>query len=125
MGLADRFKDQLKGKDIFKNNEDSIDQTMEENDIKFVSKPISNTIEPKNLHIKPTETIKTDKFEDFETIIIDKIRKTPYWEDFTPERQVNMISSYFDKKIVNSKITYSDNERLDFIQNILALSNNR
>lgn len=139
MGLAERFKEKLNKKDIFKKN--SIETTLEINNIKFISKPVTEniTIQPKKIHTEisePIESIKSisgnsktspNKFEDIETEIIDKIRKTPYWEEYSPERQVNMISTYFDKKSATtySDISYTENERIEFIQNILALANNR
>lgn len=146
MGLAERFKDKLENRNIF--NKQEIEKTLENNDIQFISKPITDniTIQPKNIHsgqIDKIETI-TDlnicnindnhqnsnivKFEELETEIIEKIRKTPYWEEFSRERQKQMISKYFDKKILSSKyenINYTNNEKLEFIKNILALSNNR
>ena len=38
MGLAERFKDKLENKDIFQKG--NIEETLEQNDIKFISKPI-------------------------------------------------------------------------------------
>ena len=139
MGLAERFKDKLNNKDIFK--KDQIEQNLEINDIKFISKPITEniTIQPKSIHTEKSEpiifnkenqipsTIHVSKFEDMETEIIDKIRKTPYWEEYSQERQLAMISTYFDKKSKTkySKINFTGTEREDFIQNILTLANNR
>ena len=104
MGLAERFKDKLEKKDIF-NKE--IEQTLENQSIKFISKPI--TIQPKEIHtnIKTPdevisniyENINKTNIDDLESEIIDKIRKTPYWEEYSSNRQEKMISSYFDKKI--------------------------
>lgn len=146
MGLAERFKDKLENKNIFKKNE--IEQSLEDNDIQFISKPITDNIviQPKNIHTgqidnidniqelnicnsnKQISTSNVLKFEDLETEIIAKIRKTPYWEEFSKTRQEQMISKYFDKKILNSKyenINYTNKEKLEFIRNIIALSNNR
>ncbi len=139
MGLAERFKDKLNNKDIFKKNQ--IEQDLEFNDIKFISKPITEdvTIQSKRIpaeihkqiNLKQENqipsTIHVSKFEDMETEIINKIRKTPYWQEYSQERQLAMISTYFDKKTKTkySNISFTGNEREDFIQNILTLANNR
>ncbi len=122
MGLAERFKDKLEKKDIF-NKE--IEQTLENQSIKFISKPI--TIQPKEIHTNiktPDEVI--SNIDDLESEIIDKIRKTPYWEEYSSNRQEKMISSYFDKKIKTEK--YSEIEtttKEEFVKNIMILSNNK
>ena len=87
MGLAERFKDKLDKKDIFKKN--PIEKKLEDSDIKFISKPITSeiTIKPKEIHsgvMEPVESLadiqKTQssqgyyipgKFDDLETEIID------------------------------------------------------
>ena len=131
MGLAERFKDKLEKKDIF-NKE--IEQTLENQSIKFISKPI--TIQPKEIHtnIKTPdevisniyENINKTNIDDLESEIIDKIRKTPYWEEYSSNRQEKMISSYFDKK--KKKKKYSEIEtttKEEFVKNIMILSNNK
>ncbi len=141
MGLADRFKDKLETKNIFEKK--GIEQSLAVNNIQFISKPITdNTLSQQKtarqgqidyieniIEINESQSKHlTTKFEELETEIIKKIRNTPYWEEYTPKRQEQMISKYFDNRIQNSKystIKYSTNERQDFIQNILALSNNR
>ena len=50
MGLAERFKNKLENKDIYKKT--VIEQKLEENDIKFISKPIEDKIAPKNIAIQ-------------------------------------------------------------------------
>mgnify|MGYP006940572336 CR=1 FL=1 len=68
------------------------------------------------------------EFEDLEDEIINKIRKTPYWEDFSTNQKEKMISSYFDARIQKnkySKIVYSENDKIQFVENVLTLSNNR
>lgn len=130
MGLAERFKDKLAKKDIF--TKDTAES--------YTSKPITQniTIQPKVLHsemIEPVNSLSelpqiTDcgKFEDLESEIIAKIRKTPYWEEYSTIRQEKMIGSYFDKRIASNQYSYikhSSKDKLSFIQNILALANNR
>lgn len=138
MGLAQRFKDKLDEKSIFEKAE--VKQSLESGSIKFISKPIKQnvTVQLKGLHSGVKKSVKnltepdmtTDKnsdihntskrFEDLETEIIDKIRKIPYWLEYSSERQINMISSYFDKRC-NTDFSYD--EKLEFVENILALSN--
>ncbi len=144
MGLAERFKEKLNKQDIFKKPD--IEQKLEEQEIQFISKPLNSeiVIQPSIIHnnvnniddieeitekaIKTSEDLGCTKFEDIETDIISKIRKTPYWEEYSKTRQEQMISKYFDKKFSNSKyenINYTNNEKIEFIKNIIALSNNR
>lgn len=139
MGLAERFKNKLENRNIFEKN--AIEQKLEENDIKFISKPAEEVIEQKNVNISSPVVIpnildensdslivKKNKFEDLETELINKIRKTPYWEEFSIQSQSNMIENYFNIKMKSSKynsIEYSNRDKQMFIQTILALANNR
>lgn len=142
MGLAERFKHQLKSRDIFEKA--NVEDLME--GITFISTPVKNNIEDGieipsetsnqesliNNESSSTEIVcqysQSAKFEELETEIINKIRRTPYWEDFSRKRQECMISKYFEAKIRTKK--YSENSFLqedknEFIQNILTLSNSR
>ncbi len=138
MGLAERFKNKLENKDIYK--KEVIEQKLEENDIKFISKPIEDKIVPKNISIQtpvtipdviPEKEIKSEKrenLENLETEIIDKIRKTPYWEEYTKEQQINMIEKYFNVKTKSAKynsVEYSTRDKQVFITTVLTLANNR
>lgn len=138
MGLAERFKDKLENKDIFQKG--NIEETLEQNDIKFISKPIEKeiVIQPKAIHsgqIAPFENLSdlnvsntSTKFEDLETELINKIRKTPYWLEFSTEQKKNMIEKYFEKRIQSemySSISYSNSDKKEFVENILTLSNYR
>ncbi len=136
MGLAERFKNRLDNRDIF--TKTNIEKQFSEQNIEFISKPITQeiTVQPKEIHSntmsKPISELSSDiesnKFEDLEDEIINKIRKTPYWEDFSTTQKEKMISAYFDARIQNnkySKIGHSENDKIKFVENILALSNNR
>ncbi len=138
MGLAERFKNKLENKDIYKKT--VIEQKLEENDIKFISKPIEDKIAPKNIAIQTpvkipnilaepeTKSEKRELLENLETEIIEKIRKTPYWEEYTKEQQTNMIEKYFNVKTKSSKynsVEYSTRDKQVFINTVLALANNR
>ncbi len=138
MGLAERFKDKLDKSDIFTKKEP--DSILDNSNIQFISKPI--TVQPKDIHSGIIESIdnimdidisnktndiiySNNKFEDLETDIIEKIRKTPYWNEYSTERKTNMVSKFFDNKIQKkySDIQYNEKDKNNFIQNILALSN--
>lgn len=140
MGLAERFKNKLENRDIYQ--KEIIEQKLEEKDIKFISKPVEDKIEQKNTSIQTPvaipnileeteekeQNLKKSKLEDLETEIISKIRKTPYWEEFTTEEQTGMIEKYFNVKTKSSKYNmekYSDRDKQVFIRTVLALSNNR
>lgn len=134
MGLAERFKNRLDNKDIFAKT--SIEKQFNEQNIEFISKPIAKDATIDKLeNAEQTEQViskpfmaETNKFEDLEDEIINKIRKTPYWEDFSSIQKEKMISGYFDARIQNNKysnIEYSKNDKNKFIEDILALSDNR
>lgn len=137
MGLAERFKEELKSKNIFEKS--NIEKNLEKENIQFISKPINNIVikpekEERGNSIGQTinnnivKTVDNDiysvpKFEDLETQIISKIRKTPYWEEYSFDRQKNMIEKYFKIKTKNSNTTQEDKN--EFIKSILILSNNK
>lgn len=139
MGLAERFKNKLENKNIFE--KDIIEQKLEENDIKFISKP--EMIDLKNSSIQTPIVVNTDSnvsdepenkttspeklfLENLETELINKIRKTPYWEDFSTERKTGMIENYFDNKLKRSNgLRFSQSKKDNFIETVLILSNNR
>ena len=57
--------------------------------------------------------------ENLETELINKIRKTPYWE-------TGMIENYFDNKLKRSNgLRFSQLKKDNFIETVLILSNNR
>lgn len=118
MGLAERFKEELKSKNIFEKS--NIEKNLEKENIQFISRPIKETT------IEPTLQAKVeseDVLENLETEIISKIRNTPYWEEFSIDRQKKMIEKYFEAKTKNN--AYTQNEKIEFIKNILILSNNK
>lgn len=113
MGLAERFKEELKSKNIFEKS--NIEKNFEKENIQFISKPI--------LTSENNESYTEPKFEDLETQIISKIRKTPYWEEYSIDRQKSMIEKYFKIKTKNSNTTQE--EKNEFIKNIIILTNNK
>lgn len=137
MGLAERFKEELKSKNIFEKS--NIEKNLEKENIQFISKPINNIViktekEERGNSIGQTinnnivKTVDNDiysvpKFEELETEIISKIRKTPYWNEYSIDRQKNMIEKYFKIKTKHIKVTNEDKN--EFIKSILILSNNK
>lgn len=137
MGLAERFKEELKSKNIFEKN--NIEKNLEKENIQFISKPINNivikpekeergnsigqTINNNIVKAVDNDIYSVPKFEELETQIISKIRKTPYWEEYSFDRQKSMIEKYFKIKTKNSNTTQE--EKNEFIKNILILSNNK
>lgn len=137
MGLAERFKEELKSKNIFEKS--NIEKNLEKENIQFISKPINNIVikpekEERGNSIGQTinnnivKTVDNDiysvpKFEELETEIISKIRKTPYWNEYSFDRQKNMVEKYFNSKTKHIKVTNEDKN--EFIKSILILSNNK
>lgn len=137
MGLAERFKEELKTKNIFEKN--NIEKNLEKENIQFISKPINNIVikpEKEEMGNSIGQTINNNivkavdndiysvpKFEELETQIISKIRKTPYWEEYSFDRQKNMVEKYFNSKTKHIKVTNEDKN--EFIKSILILSNNK
>lgn len=137
MGLAERFKEELKSKNIFEKS--NIEKNLEKENIQFISKPINNivikpekeergnsigqTINNNIVKAVDNDIYSVPKFEDLETQIISKIRKTPYWEEYSFDRQKNMVEKYFKSKTKHIKVTNEDKN--EFIKSILILSNNK
>lgn len=137
MGLAERFKEELKSKNIFEKS--NIEKNLEKENIQFISKPINNIVikpekEERGNSIRQTinnnivkavdnDIYSVPKFEELETEIISKIRKTPYWNEYSIDRQKSMIEKYFKIKTKNSNT--SQEEKKEFIKNIIILSNNK
>lgn len=137
MGLAERFKEELKTKNIFGKN--NIEKNLEKENIQFISKPINNivikpekeergnsigqTINNNIVKAVDNDIYSVPKFEELETEIISKIRKTPYWEEYSFDRQKNMVEKYFNSKTKHIKVTNEDKN--EFIKSILILSNNK
>lgn len=137
MGLAERFKEELKSKNIF--GKSNIEKNLEKENIQFISKPINNivikpekeergnsigqTINNNIVKAVDNDIYSVPKFEELETEIISKIRKTPYWNEYSIDRQKSMIEKYFKIKTKNSNTTQE--EKNEFIKNIIILTNNK
>lgn len=137
MGLAERFKEELKSKNIFEKS--NIEKNLEKENIQFISKSINNivikpekeerensigqTINNNIVKAVDNDIYSVPKFEELETEIISKIRKTPYWNEYSIDRQKSMIEKYFNSKTKHIKVTNEDKN--EFIKSILILSNNK
>lgn len=113
MGLAERFKNRLEQRDIFTKNE--VTKPIVDIHKKSEIKPVANILNPEK---KETSNY---QFEDLESKIIDKIRRTPYWKEYSVQKQERMIDLYLAKKGKSgNKITSSQKEEL--INNVMILS---
>lgn len=126
MGLADRFKEKLKDKDIF--NETKSEQISNTKNIQFISKPqrvrcaeILSTSD-----ISADNSLSAQTLNELKNEILAKINKTPYWNEYSSQRKENMVGKYFEtrlKKSSYSNIKYTLSKKLEFIQNIITLTN--
>ncbi len=69
----------------------------------------------------PTEQTK-NKLNDIINNMVKKIKKTPYWNDYSAQQQEEMICKYFDAKITRnrySQINFSLKDKAQFIENVL------
>lgn len=112
MGLADRFREKLNNKDIFENTTNIKHTTQKPDDkinIKTNITPITSPID------KTTE--KNNNFEELKQLTINKISKTPYWEDYSEKNKIIMLGKYFDAKTKGEN--HNTNIKNEFIKSIL------
>ncbi|MBP3821408.1 hypothetical protein J6G99_07190 [bacterium] len=86
MGLADRFKNELKTNEIF-------------------------TVESEKKEPPFVEELKVET--------LNKIQNTPYWNEYSIKAQERMISKYFDTKLHRGNVIMNQNEKMNFVKNIL------
>ena len=113
MELAQRFKKQLDKRDIYSNSKPIQNILVEEKEEK-IEKEVSST--------KVTCPIENNSLENLKNELISKINNTPYWEEFSKNRQEKMISSYIDvslKKQRFSNIECSNEQKLSLIKSIV------
>lgn len=116
MGIAERFKNKIEEQNIFENK---IEQKLNSNDIKFISKPTAQNqdVKPQSKNTQPDST--NSRIREIETTILNKISKTPYWNEFSNVQKEKMIGAYFEKKTNNS---FTKEEQKEFIKNIILKS---
>jgi hypothetical protein len=113
MGLADRFKKTLNTTDIFTSPDSTIPSVKQK-----VSAPVSTGVIP----VISQDRV-DNKLNDLVVNTVKKIKKTPYWSDFSESEQEKMISRYFDIKIKAEKysgVKIGLKEKCSFIQDVLA-----
>ena len=116
MGLAERFKNKLEQRDIFSQapvQETSVVKKATEN--KNTINPIKNV-----LNTQPETQYQRYEFEDIEDQIIDKIKRTPYWNEYSIQKQEKMITSYINKK-GNQTNPITPDKKKELIDNIMIL----
>jgi hypothetical protein len=127
MGLAERFREQLKNKDIFEDKELEIFKNSEDNSLtskiiydidtdnifkitNYTTNVIKNST--KNSIYKPTT-----RKDELRASAISKISKTPYWDDYSINTKTAMLEKYFDTKMKGQ--SYTKTEKNDFVKSIL------
>lgn len=124
MGLADRFKEKLKDKDLF--NESKRESNSNTKNIQFISKPQKVRCEEINPTADIDNSLGSPELNTLQNEILAKINKTPYWNEYSNQRKEDMVGKYFEtrlKKSSYSNIKYTLSKKLDFIQNIMTLTN--
>lgn len=62
------------------------------------------------------------KFADLAAETLEKIKRNPFWNEYTKDSKQKMISKYFDNKIKRKEYNtteYSLNDKLTFIDKVL------
>ena len=120
MGLAERFREQLKNKDIFEDKREKqviqpskVICNLDVENISKIKTYTTNVIKYSTSRVyKPT----TSK-EELKTAIKSKILKTPCWDDYSLETKTKMLEKYFATKMKGQEYTIS--EKNDFVNSIL------
>lgn len=126
MGIADKLKKTLSRTNFFKKEESfEHDAQVVQNDepvevyeeFNYITEPVETNIVSINSKVE-----RVNKFEDLAMQLVNKIKNTPYWAEFSMKSQEKMISKYFDKKVKTQKyveIPYSLTDKLTFIEEVL------
>lgn len=91
MGFAERFKSELENQDLYSK-----------------STKVSN----------PNDS-SADRFSVLRSELLNKIKKTPYWSDFSQDLQENLILKYFAAKNKRHQVSYSSDEEADFLKSVI------
>ena len=150
MELSQRFKQQLEKIDLYNSN-NKIDTSIEKENVKVKKENvvIENILEDKNTRIEEqvydnyvhnpildtskeslveTNCDSVNNLDNLKSELIEKINKTPYWEEYSSKRQENMICSYITtslKKDRYSNIDCHESERKNLIKSIMDFLTNR
>ncbi len=126
MSIADKLKKTLSETNFFKKEESfDCEAQVVQNDkpvevyeeFNYINEPVATNIVSINSKIE-----RVNKFEDLAMQLVNKIKNTPYWTEFSMKSQEKMISKYFDKKVKTQKyveIPYSLTDKLTFIEEVL------
>ena len=107
MGLADRFKTELKTQDIYST---SIEVTTPKLEIaRMVTTP---------------KDFSQDKFALLRKNLLSKINKTPYWNDYSAQSQEKMILKYFETKNKFNHTEYNKDDAIKFLNTVLKTTSN-
>ncbi|MBO6180240.1 hypothetical protein J6O86_00965 [bacterium] len=126
MSIADKLKKTLSETNFFKKEEEPVGlaqvaQMEEPLDVDEKFEDLTEHVVPNIVSINP-KVERVNKFEDLATQLVNKIKNTPYWAEFSMKSQEKMISKYFDKKVKTPKyveIPYSLTDKLTFIEEVL------
>lgn len=87
-----------------------------------IAEKIKSIFTKSEICTKSSKIKSTDKFADITLQVIDKIKRTPCWQEFSQDSKEKMISKYFDKKIKTSAyigVPYNNKEKQIFIKEVL------
>ena len=122
MSIADKLKKTLSETILFnKEQQESEDVSITTSNNEDAEKISEETIKSNIASINP-KIVKENKFKDMAEVLVNKIKNTPYWAEYTMKSQEKMISKYFDKKIKSKKYIetpYSLTDKLTFIEEVL------
>ena len=104
MGLADRFKAELKNQDLYYTT-------------KGIQKP--EVVEIPKMVTTPKE-LSQDKFSDLRKDLLKKIKNTPCWNDYSANNQENMIIKYFETKNKRNHLEFNSDDTAKFLKTILG-----
>ena len=126
MSIADKLKKTLGETNFFKKEEEPVGLTQVAQNKEPVKvddefDDLTEAVVPNIVSINP-KVERVNKFEDLAAQLVNKIKNTPYWTEFSMKSQEKMISKYFDKKVKTPKyieIPYSLTDKLTFIEEVL------
>ena len=76
-----------------------------------------------NVEIPTLDNLKfKELFADIAQDTLEKIKRNPFWNEYTKDSKEKMISKYFDNKIKRAKYNsseYSPKDKLTFIDKVL------
>lgn len=77
-------------------------------------------IETSNLNAIIQDKDTAQMIQNLKDKTLNKIYKTPHWQDYTDNAKINMVSKYFDAKIKGKTVKLNNNDKNNFINGVLA-----